>query len=119
MFVYRSREIPLRFNSSSSTAAICFRVSECPVSTSLLPKSVTVASNQLAFEVEIFILVQLWCLLLPMQLSVNPFARVRGVVQIALVTVIAANCFKINNISSLSCASSNRVNIDGHDIDCS
>ena len=33
MFVYRSREIPLRFNSSSSTAATCIRVSECPVST--------------------------------------------------------------------------------------
>ena len=33
MFVYRSREIPLRFNSSLSNIATCFHVSKCPVST--------------------------------------------------------------------------------------
>ena len=69
MVVYRSREIPLRFNSSSSTAATCFRL------------SVTVASNQLAFEVEALILVQLVSFITN-ALWVNPFARVRRVVQI-------------------------------------
>ena len=59
-----------------------------PLQPSLSTKSVTVVSTQLAFKVEILILVQLWCLLLPVQLPVNPFARVRRVIQIALVAVI-------------------------------
>ena len=34
MLVYRSSEVPLRFNSSSSTATTCSRATECPLLTS-------------------------------------------------------------------------------------
>ena len=99
MFVYHSREIPLRFNSSSSTAATCYRVSECPVSTKSFNQICNCCFKSVGFRGRNF----------------NPCSTLVSFINSAIVrksicsssescsncsgdsNPSAANCFKINN----------------------